>query len=63
MNVEELDKALRLINGNLITDKECQYIRFVNENNRVEMNFFCILVLFRFWKFQELDVLIWNYSA
>jgi len=48
MNVEELDKALRLINGNLITDKECQYIRFVNENNRVEMNFFCILVLFRF---------------
>lgn len=40
MNVEELDKALRLINGNLITEKECQYIRFVNENNRIEMNFF-----------------------
>jgi hypothetical protein len=29
MNIEELDKALRQINGNLISDKECQYIRFV----------------------------------
>lgn len=29
MNIEELDKALRLINGNLITEKECQYIRFI----------------------------------
>ncbi|CAF1151697.1 unnamed protein product [Rotaria sordida] len=29
MNVEELDKALRQINGNLITPKECQYIKFI----------------------------------
>jgi hypothetical protein len=29
MNVEELDKALRQINGNLISEKECQYIKFV----------------------------------
>ena len=29
MNIEELDKALRQINGNLISEKECQYIKFV----------------------------------
>lgn len=29
MNVEELDKALRQINGNIISPKECQYIKFV----------------------------------
>lgn len=29
MNIEELDKALRQINANLISPKECQYIRFV----------------------------------
>ncbi|CAF4866919.1 unnamed protein product, partial [Rotaria socialis] len=29
MNVEDIDKALRQINGNLISPKECQYIKFV----------------------------------
>jgi hypothetical protein len=29
MNIEELEKALRQINGNLITEKEYQYIKFV----------------------------------
>jgi hypothetical protein len=29
MNIEELEKALRQINGNLISEKECQYIKFV----------------------------------
>ena len=32
MNIEELDKALRQINGNLISPKECQYIKFVKKN-------------------------------
>lgn len=36
MNVEELDKALRQINGNLISTKECQYIRFVGGIDREE---------------------------
>ncbi|CAF1088982.1 unnamed protein product [Rotaria sp. Silwood1] len=29
MNIEELEKALRQINGNLISPKECQYIKFI----------------------------------
>ena len=29
MNVEELDRALRQINGNLISTRECQYLKFV----------------------------------
>lgn len=29
MNIEELDKALRQINGNLISAKECQYLKCV----------------------------------
>lgn len=31
MNIEELEKALRQINGNLISDKECQYLKFVSD--------------------------------
>jgi hypothetical protein len=29
MNIEQLENALRQINGNLFSDKECQYIKFV----------------------------------
>ena len=29
MNIEELEKALRQINGNLISPRECQYLKFV----------------------------------
>ncbi|CAM4757594.1 unnamed protein product [Rotaria magnacalcarata] len=29
MNAEDIDKALRQINGNLISPKECQYIKFI----------------------------------
>ncbi len=38
MNIDELEKALRQINGNLISEKECQYIKFVWKNFQWKKN-------------------------
>ena len=49
MNIEELENALRQINGNLFSDKECQYIKFV-------CSLIGILFIERFILFQILKI-------
>jgi hypothetical protein len=46
MNIEELEKALRQVNGALISDRECQYIKFVCKNKISKKNKFSFF--FRF---------------